>query len=332
MATLVLLLALLLVFVLIGGPAAVFWKRRRSFILRCLAIAYPCAALALLFGFAPYWIARMIASAGTRPPDRLLTENPVSYRLEYEDVWFDTEDAIRLSGWLVAPSARNAVIIATHGLFRNRVELLARMAPLCHSGYGALLYDSRSHGASGKGIVSFGYYEKQDVLAAIRYVRRALGGAADQPAVVLMGVSMGAVATLEAAAVSDEYSALILDSPFSDLRRTVADHTRLFVGLPRFPFADLFLFWYGRAAGFDPDLLDSRTALHKVRPVPLLVIASEGDERIPADVARALFAESAAPLKRLKVFGSDVPHGAAARLHPQEYSATLAEFLAEALH
>jgi dipeptidyl aminopeptidase/acylaminoacyl peptidase len=323
-------MALLVAFVLIGGPAAVLWKRRRSLVIRSLAIAYPCAALALLFGFAPYLLARMIAHAGTRPPDRLLTENPASYSLKHEDVWFDTEDGIRLSGWLVAPVGRNAVIIGTHGLFRNRVELLARMAPVCHAGYGALLYDSRSHGASGKGIVSFGHYERQDVLAAIRYARRSHGGAAGPPAVVLMGVSMGAVATLEAAAESDEYSALILDSPFSDLRRTVADHTRLFLGLPRFPFADLFLFWYGRAAGFDPGLLDSRSALRKVRPVPLLIIASEGDERIPAEVARALFAESAAPMKRLKVFGSDVPHGAAARLHPQEYSATLTGFLAEA--
>jgi alpha-beta hydrolase superfamily lysophospholipase len=327
----VLLAVLLLPFLLIGGPVAFLWKRKRKAVLRWLAIAYPVVALVVIFGVGPCWLARTIAHAGTRPFDIGLKDTPAEYALRYEDVAFEAADGIPLSGWFVSPSGKDAIIIGTHGLFRSRVELLSRTAPLCEAGYGALLYDSRSHGLSGKAIVSFGFYEKDDVLGAIHFVKRRYQEAARRPAIVLMGVSMGAVAVLEAAAASTDYSALILDSPFSSLRQTIADHTWLFLRLPRFPFADLFLFWFGRIAGFDPGLLDSRAALRQAVPVPLLIIASEGDQRIPPQVARSLYEEAKAPLKMLKVFGADVPHGAAARLHPHEYNAVLQGFLDKAL-
>ena len=331
MFTWVFLAALLLLFVVVGGPLAFFWKRRRTAVLRSLIVGYPALALVLVFGIAPYWLAAVIAHAGTRPMDARLRDTPASYGLTFEDVSFDADDGVNLKGWFVAPGSRRAVIIGSHGLFRNRVELLARLVPACKAGYGMLLYDSRSHGASDRAIVSFGYYERRDVLGAVRYVERRYAEPASRPAIVLMGVSMGAVATLEAASQSSAYAALILDSPFSDLRQTVTDHVRLFLGLPRFPFPDLFIFWYSRIAGFDPGLSDSHLALKKAKPVPLLIIGSEGDERIPSRVARSLYEESPAALKRLKIFGSDVPHGASARLHPQEYWEMLQSFLSEAL-
>jgi fermentation-respiration switch protein FrsA (DUF1100 family) len=331
MVTGVLLAVLLLPFLLIGGPVALFWKRKRKAVLRWLVIAYPVVALVIIFGVGPYWLARMIAHAGTRPFDIGLKDTPAEYDLHFEDVTFEAADGVRLSGWFIPPSGKNAIIIGTHGLFRSRVELLSRTAHLCEAGYGAFLYDSRSHGSSGKAIVSFGFYEKNDVQGAIHFVERRYHDASRKPAIVLMGVSMGAVAVLEAAAASTDYSVLVLDSPFSSLKQTIADHTWLFLRLPRFPFADLFLFWFGRIAGFDPGLLDSQAALRKVLPVPLLMIASEGDKRIPPRVARSLYEEARAPLKMLKLFGADVPHGAAARLHPREYDAVLESFLDKAL-
>lgn len=331
MITWVFLAALLLLFLVVGGPLAFFLKRRRAAVLHGLIVGYPALALVLVFGIAPYWLANAIAHAGTRPMDAHLDDNPGRHGLSYEEISFDADDGVNLKGWFVAPQGGRAVIIGSHGLFRNRVELLARLVPACKAGYGVLLYDSRSHGASGRAIVSFGYYERNDVLGAIHYLERRYAEPASRPPFVLMGVSMGAVATLEAASESSDYAALILDSPFSDLKRTVADHVRLFLGLPRFPFADLFIFWYSRIAGFDPSRSDSHIALKEAQPVPLLIIGSDGDERIPARVARSLCEESAAPLKRLKIFGPDVPHGASARLHPEEYWAVLQSFLSEAL-
>jgi pimeloyl-ACP methyl ester carboxylesterase len=332
MATVVLLGLLFLPFLLIGGGAAIFWRSRRRQLLRWTGTSYLLTAVVILFGVGPYFSAWwLVHQAGTRSQDRHLKDTPASYGLTYEEIVFETRDSVRLSGWFIPPTNRNAVLLCTHGLFRNRVEMLPIAMAACKSGYGALLYDSRSHGSSGKAKVSFGYFERNDVLAGIQYIRRRYQDASDQPRIALMGISMGAVTTLAAAAESKNYSALILDSPFSSLRETVADHTWLFFKIPRYTFASLFLFWFEQLTGFNSDLLDSHSALQRASPVPLLVIGSEGDRRIPAGIARSLYEESRAPLKKLKMFGKEVPHGAAVRMYPGEYSAILLDFLEAAL-
>jgi fermentation-respiration switch protein FrsA (DUF1100 family) len=138
---------------------------------------------------------------------------------------------------------------------------------------------------------------------------------------------MGAVATLEAAAETHGYEALILDSPFASLRGTVVRHSWLFLKMPPFPFPSIFLFWFQRLTHVDPDRVDARNALKRIEPVPMLFLTSEGDQRISAETVRGLYERAETPAKQLKVFGTDVPHGASARLHPEEYDATLLSFL-----
>lgn len=331
MVLLTVLAALLIPVLLAGGILALFWKRKRRAIPRWCAIAYASLVVFVLVGIGPYLLAWAIVNAGTRPLDRALKTTPGTYGVAFEDVVFEARDSIRLSGWFIPPSGRNAILVCTHGLFRNRVETLSRVVPLARAGYGALLFDSRNHGSSDKALVSLGYGEKSDVLGAVDYVRRRYQDSPDRPALVLLGVSMGAVATLEAAADTKGYAAIILDSPFSSLRDTVVRHSWLFLRLPRYPFPSLFLFWFQRLTGVDPDRIDSLDAIRRVEPVPLLVIASEGDERMGTEAARALYEQSSAPLKKLELFGKDVPHGAAARVHADEYVARVESFLNLAL-
>jgi uncharacterized protein len=322
---------LLLLFLIFGGLLALFKRRKRAAILRWTGILYLASAILIVFGLAPYLLARLIVNSGTRPMDRLLEDTPAEYQVPYEGIAFETQDHLRLNGWYVPPGDKNAIVVCAHGLFRNRVEMLGRVMPLTKVGYGALLYDSRSHGSSQKGKVSLGYFERYDVLGAIQYIRRRYQGAEIQPKIILMGVSMGAVAMMEAVAETRDYSAIILDSPFYSLRETVVHHAWLFFKMPRYPFPSLFLFWFERLAGFNADRINGYEALHRMKPVPLLIIASEGDERINADDARALYSEANSESKELHMFGKDVPHGAAARLHPREYDHLLLDFLNRAM-
>jgi dipeptidyl aminopeptidase/acylaminoacyl peptidase len=332
MVLLIVLGLLLLLFTLLGGGLAFLWKAKRKAILRRAAFAYVLSVPILLLGAAPFWMARVVTRAGTRPPDMRLKDTPADSGVPFEAVHFPAADGLTLSGWWIAPTSKNAIVLLSHGLFRNRVEMLSRAVSLAKAGYGALLYDSRNHGASQKGVVSLGFYEAQDVLGGLDYIRGRTGSTAGAPAkIVLMGVSMGAVATLRAASESNGYAALILDSPFASIRETIADHSWLFFKLPRFTFPPLFLFWFQRFAGFDVDQVDSHAAMARVQPVPLLMIASQGDRRMRPEVARQLFEESRSPMKRIEVFGQDAGHGAAARLHPGEYTEVIVGFLDKAL-
>ncbi|HYK92315.1 MAG TPA: alpha/beta fold hydrolase [Acidobacteriota bacterium] len=331
MVTAVILGCLLLPFLLVGGTLALFWRRRRRSILRWSLISYLVLVFLVIFVIGPPLLAWSLIHAGTRPPDRQLRDSPADYQVQFEDVVFDAQDNVRLSGWFIPPTGKSAVIICAHGLFRNRIEVLPRIMALAKAGYGALLYDSRSHGTSDKAMVSLGYYEKNDILGAMQYIERRYEDAAEQPKIVLMGVSMGAVAVLEAAAETRGYAALILDSPFSSLRDTVIDHSWLFLKMPRYLFPPIFLFWFQHFAKFDPSRVDSHKALQRIQPVPILFIASKGDFRIRPGVAQSLYAEAQAPVKKLEVFGPEVTHGAAARLHPRAYSSLILGFLEKAL-
>ncbi len=327
MVTLIVLAILLVPFLVIGGGTALFWKRKRYTILRWCAALYPATVFVVIFGVGPYLAAWGITHAGTRLSDRQLKDTPADYELRYEDVVFSARDSLRLRGWFIPPATRHTLLICTHGLFRNRVEMLARVVPLVRAGYGALLYDSRSHGTSDRGVTSLGYYERNDVLGAIQYVRQRYQDAADQPKIVLFGVSMGAAATLEAAAESSDYEALILDSPFASIEQAVRTDTWMMMRLPGYTFPPLFMHWFRRLAGFDVDRPNAFRAITRIAPVPLLLITSEGDERIGSQVARDLYRESRAPVKKLEVFGKEVPHGAAARLCLDRYTALLLSFL-----
>jgi pimeloyl-ACP methyl ester carboxylesterase len=331
MITLVLMAVLLLPFLVVGGALALFLKARRRRILRWCAGLYLAVALFTVIGIGPYITARTLTHAGTRPPDLRLTESPATYGVHYEDIALETKDHVLLRGWYVPPGNRKVVVICSHGLFRNRNEVLARTMSLARLGYGVLLYDFRSHGHSERHPISLGYHERNDVLAAFDYARYRCLGTDPETRFVLMGVSMGAVATLEIAAETRGYAALILDSPFANIRQTVIDHSWLFLKMPRFPFPDLFLFWFKRMADVDVDRVDSFTALERADTVPLLLIASDGDQRIGADVSRRLFERSKSVVKEIHVFGQEVPHGAGARIHPAEYDSVVASFLARAL-
>ncbi len=331
MITLALLALLLLPFLLVAAVLARFSRISRRSLLRWCAIVYLATAILVLFGIGPYLAAWAIVHSGTRPQDRSLKDTPARHGIAFEDVAFDALDGLKLSGWFIPPTSRNAILICTHGLFRNRFEMLERIIPVARAGYGALLYDTRSHGSSDSGLISLGYHERNDVLGAIEYIERRYQDSADHPRIVLLGVSMGADSTLGAAAESKDYAAIILDSPFLNIRDTVARHSWLLLKLPRFPFESLFLFWLERLAKFDPARMDTEKALAQIQSVPLLIIASEGDNRMGTVAARTLHDEARSRLKILKIYGKEVGHGAAARIYPAQYSALLLQFLEIAL-
>ncbi|HEY6328275.1 MAG TPA: alpha/beta fold hydrolase [Blastocatellia bacterium] len=306
-------------------------KKSRRWLKWLARIAVTVLALLLLFLFVvvPYLLAGLATHATTRPMDRALTATPSDYGLKFQDIEFQTPDGVKISGWLIPSAGKHATIIYSHGLFRSRRELLARAADLCHLGYGALLYDARDHGLSGKAITSLGYFERLDAEGAVSFLR-------DQQhspgKIVLLGVSMGAAADLMAAAETPGISAVISDSSFSTLKNTVAHHLRLFLHLPAFPFADELDFFISLRGGFDADLLSPLAAVKKI-PCPVLFIAGEHDRRMPPSIARELYENCSSPGRALLVVDGPetAVHGHSYLADPALYVKTVSQFLDKAL-
>ena len=292
------------------------WTRRILFTLAALIFI-------LVFVVAPYFFSHLVTHARTRPMDLKITLTPDSLGVPYRDVQFAAVDGAPLSGWYLPKENSPAIIIYSHGLFRSRQEMVERAAALWRHGYAGLLMDLRRHGSSGGELSSMGYLERLDVEGAVKFIRDSLRIEAP---VIGFGVSMGAAATLLAAADTPEISALISDSSFLSFETTVAHHLELFLGLPRFPLADTIIFFTRQKVGFKNEDFDMRRALHRIGDRPMLFIAGEADARMPIEEARQLVAAAETSRKSLVVIPR-ATHGAGHRTNPAMYETAVLDFL-----
>ena len=283
------------------------------------------AVVLFVFGL-PWLLSFAITKAGTRPDEKVRADTPAARGAAFEDASFAASDGVRLSGWYLPSRGRGVSIVLTHGLFRSRYEQLDRGLALWREGYGVLVYDLRRHGRSTGEFSSIGYYERRDVEAAFRYVR------AREPEnrVALVGLSMGAAATLLAAAeIADEkLLAVVAESSFLSFADTARHHVAL-TPLPTFPFAGLLIKFTAWRLNFDAGDFDlSRAAARLDRPV--LFVGAGADKRMPTEtVLDPLFAAARHPLKR-KLVVAGATHGHAYDVAPAEYVKAVTEFLREA--
>ena len=104
-----------------------------------------------------------------------------------------TADGVRLAArWWHPASAGGEAVVVVHGFCGSKempdVELVALR--LAAAGHRVLTFDLRGHGRS-EGRTTLGFLERLDVDAAVRAAR------ADHDMVVVVGASMGGVATIE---------------------------------------------------------------------------------------------------------------------------------------
>ena len=152
---------------------------------------------------------------GRQPPDPITS--PDEYGLPYEDVTFLSEDGITLRGWFMPAVESRGTIIFCAG-HSGSMDSDLKYAPAFHRhGYNVLMFDFRAHGRSGGNLISFGYHERKDVLAAIRFLKqRGINH------VGLLGFSMGAGIAMLSAPLSPAVRAVVSDSGFATLDTIMA--------------------------------------------------------------------------------------------------------------
>ena len=133
-------------------------------------------------------IPKFLAGAAVKPPRKPIVKNPAEYGMNYHDIDFSARDGVKLKAWYI-PGASDNLIIFTHPMPFNRygfhatgllrvsdveVELLRVVKQLNKAGYGVFIFDFRNHGESqeaNNGVCGVGYYEWQDVVGAMDYIK-----------------------------------------------------------------------------------------------------------------------------------------------------------------
>ncbi|HET9869134.1 MAG TPA: hypothetical protein VFR02_01375, partial [bacterium] len=103
--------------------------------------------LYFVYGYLPAQVGKALTErAKVRQP---LTTTPKADGLAYQDAAFTAADGVPLKGWWLpsaAPGKARGTVILTHGVFKNREQVLARAEFLARAGYQVLLFDLRGCG------------------------------------------------------------------------------------------------------------------------------------------------------------------------------------------
>ncbi len=206
----------------------------------------------------------------------------------YEDVvWQSQGKAVK--GWLMPQPVtiqgrKPPVIVVAHGWGSNRSRVLRYALPLYEEGFAILMYDARSHGDSEDYRTPSGLQFRDDLCAAIDWLRTRQD--IDPDRIGVIGHSLGAFGAVLAIDAGAPIAALVTDSMPVRLGTMIGAELRR-RKLPQFPLAyliPLFMIWRSRIP---------RALVRRANPVsilrdnkmrggaPVLLVHSRRDEFIP---------------------------------------------------
>lgn len=208
--------------------------------------------------------------------------------LDYENVYFASEDGTRLHGWFL-PAARGSkargTVIFLHGNAQNVSTHIASVHWLPERGFNVFLMDYRGYGSSegAAGLEDI----LADVRAGVRYALQRSDVEAGQVAV--WGQSLGAALLPAALAECDcrrDLAAVVLDSGFSGFRAIARNK--------------LSAFWLTWPLQYPLSLLvtdrySPERFVADFAPSPVLIVHNLDDRAVPPRNAKRLYAAAREP-------------------------------------
>lgn len=287
-----------------------------------LLLAVPILAVVFVFVLGMSWY---IAHTTLQPPRRPSSRDPGDFGLGFEQVEIE-DGGPRLRGWFV-PSIREGRrpgIVLTHGWGASAEQLLPLAATLWEAGFHTVLFDVRGHGQS----------DPAEFVSIARYaedIRRAFDWLAGRPEVDrdrmgLTGHSMGAAASLLAAAQDDRVKAVASSAGFADFNDLTAQLLK-WRKLPRFPFRWLIhRLWMWRT-GVRLLEVNPVEAIRRVH-CPILLLHGDRDQVVPPDQLAKLSSARRGPLIRTRVVSGRDHHDLFA---DEDYGREVVRFFKETL-
>src|SRR3989475_7812528 len=150
------------------------------------------------------------------------TFTPFEFQADYEEVELATADGVNFGAWHFRQPGSPQTVIISGGHKGQRQGSLGIAVALWRKGFNVVLYSYRGMPGSDRAPITFGSKEGLELQAAIAFARKRGPSAR----IGLLGYSMGAVVSLLGAAREPRVQALVLDSPFSDLRALLVENVR----------------------------------------------------------------------------------------------------------
>ncbi|MDE0785730.1 MAG: alpha/beta hydrolase [Porticoccaceae bacterium] len=201
--------------------------------------------------------------------------DPSQLDLAFEDVVFQSDNGIDLNGWYIPAENSNKAIMFVHGHGADRHEGMRWFKVMHQAGFNILTFDLRNSGANVRSFSSMGYFEKNDVKAAIDYLQQQ-----NIQSIGIFGTSMGATTAIMAMERDPRIGAGVFEAGWANLQDLYSDIIKQHLGLPVFPLLPLTTWLLERRTGMHMDALNPEEVLGNIAPRPVFVIHCSGDSLI----------------------------------------------------
>jgi len=215
-------------------------------------------------------------------PQKAHDARPEDFRLQAKDLFFETNDRVRLHAWLFTTNPQGPYLLWCHGNAGNISHRLENIALLLAEGINVFIFDYRGYGKSEGTVSEQGFY--RDALAAWECLLQE--GPASPSQVVLFGRSLGCAVAVDLA-LQVPASGLILESGFPHLGTMARYH---------YPFVISEKFLSGR--------YDAQSKIAALK-MPLLVVHGSQDGIVPIVLGRRLFQAAPEPKTFYEIPGAD---------------------------
>ncbi len=234
-----------------------------------------------------------------------LTFTPFEFQADYEDAELVTADGVNFGAWYFRQPGSPQTVIVSGGHKGQRQGALGISIALWRKGFNVIVYSYRGMSGSDRAPITFGIKEVLELQAVIAFARKRIPRAR----IGLLGYSMGAVVSLLGAAGEPGVEALVLDSPFSDLRTLLIENVRTRARLPGTPFVWLAGLMLRARSGSKLADCSPISVLSSLEPRPLFFIHGGADRITNVNHSRRLYDAYRGPREIWIVQGA--PHAGA---------------------
>lgn len=259
-------------------------------------------AVILIADFGATWYFYGVAAVRSDKPVGQVAKSSPNYGLvtKFDQLGkttkYITNDNIKFDAWYVpAAEKTNKTVVVVHG-FRQDKSAMRQYGELFHEmGYNVLMPDNRGSGASGGKFITYGYYDKSDVIAWTKMLSK------ENPnsQITLFGLSMGASTVMMASGQSDLPSTvknIIEDCGYDDVWSEICYQAKQMYNLPKFPLLYQVSAMSQMRAGWNFQEASATKELAKDE-LPILFIHGGDDTYVPTEMVH----------KNYEAVKSDVP-------------------------
>jgi uncharacterized protein len=221
-----------------------------------------------------------------------------------EKIEFLSPDGLTLAGFpaIRKKSAPTVILCHTRGT-SHKLEIIQAIGDfLLESGLNVFFFDFRGHGESQAAPLSYGWYERFDIIGAVNYL--SARNDLDPEKISGFGISMGGAALVLAAAECTNIRSVVIESVYPRFEDSAQCRVGERMLVPGSPEQEEYLnnIKAGLKIGGDIAPIDY---IRKISPRPLLMIHGDADKDIPLDWAEKMFVVARPPKEFWTVKGGD---------------------------